>query len=101
MRLLTLPLHVRQRLIEHEEDILSPAVEARAQKYSAPCPRCGGAMHQRLAARTFTSDSVLPRTVAKCVDCDCEIDAQSGLMTATGNPAQVESPLPILDPNKE
>ncbi len=101
MKVLTLPLDVRRRLVEHEEDVLSPAVEDRAQRYSAPCPRCGGAMHQRLAAVAFTPDSKLPRTTARCVDCDCEIDTQSGLMTAMGNPAKVEPPIPIIEPKNE
>lgn len=58
-------------------------------------------MHQRLAARAFTPDSMIPRTVARCVDCGCEIDTQSGLMTAMGNPAKVEPPLPIIEPKDE
>lgn len=101
MKLLTLPLEVRRRLIDKEPDILSPALEARAQKYSVPCARCGGAMHQRLATQTFTVDSMLPRTVARCVDCEYEIDTQSNIVTAMGNPAKVEPPIPIIDPKKE
>ena len=54
MKLLTLPLAVRRRLIEHEADILAPALEQRTKTFSAPCSRCGGAMHQKLAERTFT-----------------------------------------------
>lgn len=101
MRFLTLPLNVRRRLIEHEPDILTPAVEKRAQTYGHPCTRCGGAMHQSMAERAFTSGSVLPRNVARCVDCGHEIDTQSGMVTKMGNPAAVEPPFPIIDPNKK
>lgn len=101
MRLLTLPLHVRRRLIEHEDDILTPAVAGRSQKYSAPCPRCGGALHQAMAEQPFTAGSTLPRNVARCVDCGHEIDTQSGMVVKMGNPAKVESPFPIIDPNKD
>lgn len=102
MKLLTLPLHIRRRLLEHEEDTLSPAAAARAQQFSQPCPRCGGAMHQAMdARRPFNNLSVLPRTIAKCVDCGCEIDTQSGMMVMQGNPAAVEDPLPIIKPKDD
>ena len=101
MALITLPQHILRRLLEHEEDILSPLQTARAQKYSAPCPRCKGALHQHLAEKPFSQDSVLPRTTARCVDCGCEIDTQSGIMIKMGNPAKVESPIPIINPKAD
>lgn len=101
MRFLTLPLATRRRLIEHETDILTPAAAQRSQTYGAPCPRCKGAMHMAMADQPFTHGSVLPRNVARCVDCGCEIDTQSGMMIKMGNPAKVESPIPIIDPNKK
>lgn len=101
MRFLTLPLAVRRRLLEHEPDVLTPAVNERAQKYGKPCPRCGGAMHQSMAERAFTAGSMLPRNVARCVDCGCEVDTQSGMMIKMGNPAKVEPPFPIIDPKKD
>lgn len=101
MKLLTLPLAVRRRLIEHEPDVLAPALEGRTQKFSVPCPRCGGAMHQRLAERAFNTNSVLPRTSARCVDCGHEIDTQSGMVMQMGNPAQVEPALPIIKPKDD
>ncbi len=58
-------------------------------------------MHQRLAQKTFTVDSMLPRTVARCVDCEHEIDTQSNLVVAMGNPGKVEEPLPIIKPKDE
>jgi len=100
MRLRTLPLSVRRKLIENQPDILTPLAVARATKYSTPCPRCGGAMHQHLAPRAFTAESVLPRTVARCVDCSYEVDTQSGIVTNTGNPAKVEEALPIIGQQK-
>lgn len=57
-------------------------------------------MHIGLAHKPF-GDGILPRSEAKCVDCDCIIDTQSGLMVAMGNPAKAESPIPIIDPTKE
>lgn len=57
-------------------------------------------MHIGLAHRPFGA-GILPRSEAKCVDCDCIIDTQSGLMVAMGNPAKAESPIPIIDPAKE
>ena len=58
-------------------------------------------MHQHLAERPFTPDSVLPRTNARCVDCGHEIDTQSGFSVKMGNPAQVKSPIPIIDPKDD
>lgn len=101
MKLITLPLEIRRRLLEHEPDTLTPLVEAKNKKAALPCPRCGGAMHQFLAERPFTSTSILPRTVARCVDCSCEMDMQSGLMVKMGNPAQVEDPFPIIKPKDD
>jgi hypothetical protein len=100
MRLRTLPLHVRRRLIQHEDDVLTPAVQAQAQKYSSACPRCGGAMHLGLAEKPFRG-GILPANEARCVDCGCVIDALSGMMVKMGNPAKVEEALPIIDPKKE
>ena len=101
MKLRTLPLDVRRRLIAGQPNILAPALEARTQRFSQPCPRCGGALHQHLAARPFTTDSIIPRTTAKCVDCGFEIDAQSGIIVAQGNPAKVEEALPITKPKDD
>ena len=101
MHLLTLPEHVLRRLLEHETDILTPAEAARRQKYSAPCPRCRGAMHQHLSENPFSADSLLPRTVARCVDCGCEIDTQSGVMMKLGNLAKVEDPFPSIKPSED
>lgn len=101
MKLLTLPLAVRRRLIEHEANVLAPALELRTKSFSLPCTRCGGAMHQKLAERSFTANSVLPRTTAYCVDCGHEIDTQSGITIKMGNPAKVEEALPIIKPSED
>lgn len=101
MRILTLPLSIRKKLLEHEPDLLSQKVKDRTEKYGFPCPRCGGALHQHLSDRPFTNTSSLPRTTAQCVDCGHEIDTQSGMIVKLGNPAKVEPPFPIIDPKKE
>lgn len=101
MKLLTLPLSVRRRLIQHEADVLTPAAAARTKNAEMPCSCCGGAMHLGIATQPFTANSVLPRNVAKCVDCGQEIDTQSGMIIKLGNPAKVEPALPLIDPAKE
>lgn len=96
MKFLTLPVSVLQRLLEHEKDELTPKLQERAQKY-VQCPRCGGALHQHLAAeRPFSNTSMLPRTTARCVDCGHEIDTQSGMIVKLGNVGKVEEPFPII-----
>lgn len=101
MKLFTLPPSITARLLYDEKDTLTPMVEARNAKASLPCPRCGGAMHLSLAEKPFTNTSVLPRTVARCVDCSCEMDMQSGLMVKMGNPAKVEEPFPLIKPKDD
>lgn len=59
-------------------------------------------MHQFLdGERPFNTFSVLPRTVARCVDCGCEIDTQSGMQIKAGNPAKVEEPFPLIRPKDD
>jgi hypothetical protein len=57
-------------------------------------------MHLLLAKTPFRG-GMLPANEARCVDCGCVIDAQSGMMIQMGNPAKVEPALPIIDPTKE
>lgn len=101
MKVLTLPLHIRRRLLEHEVDTLTPKLEKRTEKYSHPCPRCGGALHQHLDQRPFSSTSSLPRTIARCVDCGHEIDTQTDLVVKLGNVGKVEEPFPIIKPKDD
>lgn len=101
MKLLTLPLSIRRACLEHEVDILTPKLEERTKKYER-CPRCGGALHQHLAAeRPFSNTSALPRTTARCVDCGHEIDTQTGLTVKLGNVGKVEEPFPIIKPKDD
>lgn len=58
-------------------------------------------MHQKLAEKTFTTTSILPRTTAYCVDCGHEVDTQSGMTIKMGNPAKVEEALPIIKPSED
>lgn len=101
MKVLTLPLSIRRRLLEHEPDLLTPKLEARAQKYSHPCPRCGGALHQHLDPKPFSNTSPLPRTIARCVDCGHEIDTQSDMVVKLGNVGKIEDPFPTIKPAPE
>lgn len=101
MKLRTLPLHIRQRLLQYQEDTLTPECEKQNSFFEKPCPRCGGALHRRLAERPFHTTSVVPRLYAQCVDCGCELDTQTGLMVTMGNPAKVEEPFPIIKPKED
>jgi hypothetical protein len=98
----TLPPGLAKRLIQHDADILSPAQEARAVFHeTTPCPRCKGALHPALhSPYAFTQGEVLPRTLARCVDCELLLDPATGLILETGNPGKIEQPLPIVRPDE-
>lgn len=101
MKFYQLPEAIRRRCLKYEENTLTPAVEKRAAEFSRPCPRCGGALQQHLAEKAFNTLSILPRTIARCVDCGHEIDTQSGMTVKSGNPALVEEPFPLIKPSED
>jgi hypothetical protein len=86
-------------LTKHEEDILTPRAEKRtAAIATAPCPRCGGEMHQSLNSRhIFTPDEPLPRTLGECKECGYCYDPNSGIVLNVGDPRKSDN---LFDPHE-
>jgi hypothetical protein len=93
-----LPPGLAKLLIEREPDVLGPLAEERlAQIHRAPCPSCGGAMQQTIyGPKAFLDGDLLPKTVARCVDCGCVYDHQTRLLLEPGNPWKVKAALPLI-----
>jgi len=97
MALKILPEHITRRLLQGEEDMITPEVAAtQAIQDSTPCPRCGGHFHKMLDPnRAFSADRALPRSFLQCVDCGYTYDPHTEIVIATGNPAKVKDPFKI------
>lgn len=90
-----LPPGVAKKLIEGHTDVLTPLANARTYRITeSQCPRCHGAMTQKLHATfAFTQDDPLPRTVAVCKDCGYTVDPVTNLVLDVGRPGQVKEAL--------
>lgn len=97
----TLPPHIIRRLTRGIQDELTPLAKERSLKIQQmPCPRCKSAMEPHIhPTHTFTEAEMLPRTMARCVECQCTVDPQTGLVLDTGDPRLVQDDdLPIIRP---
>lgn len=96
MLLKTLPAELIQRLLKPERDVLTPRAEERlSQIKNTPCERCGGAQVATVDTTRPFGDDALPRLITECRDCGRRVDHQTGIILALGNPAAVESPIPL------
>ena len=98
-----LPPGMAKRLIQGIDDQLTPLAKAQQQRIARmPCPRCHSAMEPHIhAAHAFTPGELLPRTLARCVDCTCTVDPKTGLVLDVGDPRLVEDALPIIRPSRD
>lgn len=98
-----LPKGLAARLIHGIDDELTPLAEQRQGQISGtPCPRCSSAMEPHIhAPHAFTAGDLLPRTLARCVDCGCTLDPTNGVILDTGDPRKVEPGLPIVRPSSD
>lgn len=99
-------------LLEGEQDILTPLVEADEKVYKgAICPRCGGDCATDLNVSTLfdvdpaTGDIIpgprmterpIPRKLCRCMRCRCLFDPFSGVILELGNLGEVEPDIPII-----
>lgn len=68
------------------------------------CPRCGGNCRKEvLSARHAFSDpeTLVPRSVLRCLSCDCLFDPHTGMRLEMGNPAKVPPDIPIIRPRDD
>lgn len=76
MQLKTLPEDVIKKLLEGEENVLTPRIEG-SFKRPPGCPACGGIMVQD---REDGRDRLI------CPGCNCAMDVETGLVVRLGNP---------------
>lgn len=92
------------KAIEGYTNELAPAQKALDAFYRQfRCPRCGAhCSREMLKNHAFADpDTIVPRSVLRCVECKALFDPHSGIRLEMGNPAKVPSAIPILDPNKK
>lgn len=97
MALRTLDPDVARRLIEGEQDILTPAARRRWDLFERlRCPACGGGVGEERQARDMERspvvDGVTPHGRARCVACRCLFDPFTKLIYEQGSPAHAVEP---------
>jgi len=95
-------------IIEQEEDLLTPLVEADQKIYDdTSCPQCGGKTfpeddlrHLRVSEDGSEVYSVnnrpIPRKLCRCADCGALVDPFSGLQLEMGNVGKIRPRIPII-----
>lgn len=85
------PLHpdVIRKLLEGQEDVLSPLAEKENVLFkNSRCPGCGAYEHERSvdARRPFTPGSPLANKILRCLSCRAEFDPTTGQVLRAGEP---------------
>lgn len=93
----TLPHDVLLRLIEGEEDVVTPAAQKESRtRATTPCPRCMGHFRQKLdPGRAFSPDRILPRFFHECAECGYTVDPETNFVIAMGNPGKAVDPFKL------
>lgn len=92
------------KAIEGYQNELAPeqrALDAFYRQYK--CQRCGGTCRKETVVRHAFADAetLVPRSVLRCLSCDCLFDPHSGVRLEMGNLGKIQPPIPIIDPNKK
>lgn len=89
-------------MIEGYQNELAPEQRALDAFYAQKhCPQCGGSCRKEvISSHTFSDAStVVPRSVLRCLTCECLFDPHSGLRLEMGNLGKAEPAIPIIDPS--
>jgi len=94
---------IAQAAIEGHENILR-AEEEKAEAFYRQfiCPSCkGGSLARRMHPQHAFADPgwLIARATLVCNQCGCHFDPHTGIILAMGNPAKVESPIPLITPS--
>lgn len=75
------------KLIENQEDVLTPAHKIEDRFYAQfVCPKCGGTCERRMTANhMFSGRALLPKSTLKCSACSYHFDPHSGITVETGD----------------
>lgn len=68
------------------------------------CKRCSGSCRKEIlnSVHAFSDpNSLVPRSVLRCLSCECLFDPHTGILLEMGNPAKVPPDIPIIDPRGE
>lgn len=83
----------------HESIFTGEQLKADAFYRQFICPSCkSSSLGKRFNARHAFADPSwhIARATLVCNECGCHFDPHSGLILEMGNPAKVESPIPII-----
>lgn len=91
------------KAIEGVEDIITPAVKSRRERYARlKCPGCGGRISMEVWSSDLTrmrSDEVVPDGRARCIACGRLFDPDTGLVYDPGRLTNVMEAVPLIDPD--
>ncbi len=93
------------KAIEGYQNELAPEQKALDAFYRQfKCKRCGSNCRKETlnAVHAFNAPQTLvPRSVLRCLSCACLFDPHTGMLLEMGNPAQVPPTIPIIQPRDE
>lgn len=68
------------------------------------CKRCGSSCRKETlnSVHAFADpETLVPRSVLRCLSCNCLFDPHTGMILEMGNPAKVPPDIPIIRPSDE
>lgn len=81
--------------LEGQQDLLSGEVKKEEAVFrNTPCPECRGFQHSPFifSTRPFSPLSALPKKHLRCLDCGCEFDPETRLVTkASASPNETDA----------
>lgn len=91
MQLKTLPPGLARRLLEGEEDIITPAMDRQTRIVDlVPCARCRNPLQRYIPPESPFRASGVPRITGKCEVCGYCVDTETGIVLDTGNAARTK-----------
>lgn len=94
------------KAIEGYQNELAPeqkALDAFYRQFRCTRKNCGASCRKEMLANHAFSDpdTLVPRSVLRCVRCESLFDPHSGLLLEMGNTAKAPPDIPIIQPGRE
>lgn len=93
------------KAIEGVEDVITPAVRARRDRYAKlKCPGCRGNVSMEVwpeDLKRMRADEVVPDGRARCLACGCLFDPDTGLIFSPGRLTDAVEAVPLINPDSD
>jgi hypothetical protein len=92
MHIKALPPELLLRLLDGEQDILTPAVEKQTSRVEIlPCLRCKNPLQRHIPVEAAFRANGVPRICGKCEVCGYCVDVETGIVLDVGDASRTKS----------